>query len=277
LYGYAPDQQLPGMMGSSMGGTDYSAYQPWADNGYGYGKATGSGYNAATQAAVDARPVVQHNNAANAPAFQPQNPNDPYYQRSDIQPFIQATNRDVMGGGQYGVRNWVRDHPVGTIIAGTALTAGGALAAGGWMGAGVGGAAAPAAGGAAAPGSSSGLGYFANGGVGGIGTLGSGNAGVLAATPGAIQGGSGLVGLGSTGLGGFLGSHAGSLNSLLGGGQQQGAQGGGQAMPSININQPQQQQAAQRPQQAILPGMQQSPIQGFTRRPYQFNGATIWM
>lgn len=99
-------------------------------------------YDAATQALVNARRRAgpKHNNAPNAPAFQPTDPNDPYYQRSDIAPLLNATNRDVMGNGEYGVRGFLNKHPVGALagIVGLGAT-GGALAGG--IGGGAGGAA----------------------------------------------------------------------------------------------------------------------------------------
>jgi hypothetical protein len=40
---------------------------------------------------------VTHDTRGGAPLIQPQNPNDPFYQRSDITPLLAATNRDVSG------------------------------------------------------------------------------------------------------------------------------------------------------------------------------------
>lgn len=158
---------------------------------------------------------VPHNTAASAPAFQPTDPNDPYYQRSDIAPLLTATNRDVMGNGRYGIRGFMRDHPVGVLGAFIGAAAGGAALSGGF---GAPGAAATTAGGSAtsgfpalAPGveagtgagaaSGGGLGVFGAGGSAGLAGVGGGNAGALAAA-GGITGGAGT----GTSIGGLLGA-----------------------------------------------------------------------
>lgn len=170
-------------------------------------------YSQATQALVDARKAkgkqgiytidtylngtsthttvqgTPFDSSPNAKAFQPANPNDPYYRRSDIAPFIQATNKDVMGAGNYGVRGWLKKHPVGAIAAFVALAAGGAVAAGSLGGGSAGGA------------SGANLGVFSNGGTAGIGGVGGGNAGAVAAG-GGISGGAGVSG--ASGIGGVI-------------------------------------------------------------------------
>ncbi len=163
---------------------------------------------------------VTHNNSPNAPAFQPQNPNDPFYQRSDIAPLMQATTRDVMGNGQYGIRGWMRDHPLGVLGAFGALAAGGAALTGG-LGSAGGAAAGGADAGAAA--ADSGLGIFANNGAAGLAGVGGGNAGALAAS-GGIAGGAGIGGTSAGALGGLLTpgnvKSARQFSGLLGGDQQ---------------------------------------------------------
>lgn len=215
-------QSSPAMDPASMPQSNpYAGYNPNGFQDNGYGNATGSGYDAATQAAVAARPTIQRDTSAGALSFQPQNPNDPYYQRSDIAPFMQATNRDVMGGGKFGVRGWMNEHPVGMIGAMTGLAAGGAGLASlfGGGGAGAGTAGLVAGGGAPAGGSiAAGLGGAgAAGGAGWLSTLGS-----LASGP----------------LSGLLGSLVGGKPSGGGAGQQPGA-GGSAALGdprSINIS-----------------------------------------
>jgi hypothetical protein len=120
-----------------------------------------------------------------------------------------------------------------------------------------------------------GLGYVTNGGAAGLAGLGGGNAGALAAS-GAITGGAGALG------GGMLGNltdNAGRINSLLGGATEQPEQGGQQVqipqIPQLRTQQPQQAMPQSGP--PILPGMPQGPIQGFSRKPFQFLGQTIWM
>lgn len=127
--------------------------------------------------------------SANAQAFQSAFMDDPYLQRSDVAPMIQATNKDVMGKGRFGMRGWLRDHPVGTIAAFIAAAAGGAAAMGGVGGAG--------------GGTGGGLGIFSNGGEAGLTGVGGGNAGALAAS-GGITGGAGTGIAGSLGGAGLL-------------------------------------------------------------------------
>lgn len=111
----------------------------------------------------------------------------------------QASDRDVLGAGNYGVRGWSRRHPVGVIGAGIGLMALGGLAAGG-----LGGGAAGAAGGTG------------GGAAGGLGTAGAGTVGGgLGSTAGGALGGAGGLGMegitvtgtaGGSGLGGALGA-----------------------------------------------------------------------
>lgn len=146
------------------------------------------------------RATPKRNNSAKAPAYQSAFSDDPYLQRSDIAPVLAATNRDVMGGGEYGLRGWMAKHPVGVQAAMIAIAATGAAASGAAAGGGGGGAAAEgggAAGWGGAGTANSSLGAF---GPGGLATVGGGNAGTLAAS-GAIAGGSGAVGLGSSAVG----------------------------------------------------------------------------
>ena len=154
----------------------------------------------AAQLAARSAAAPARNNAANAPAFQPANPNDPFYQRSDIAPLMQATNRDVLGGGAYGYRNWMRSHPLGTIAAFGALAYGGAAAAG-----------AGVAGGAGAGAGSSGL-------AAGGGALSSD-----AALGAAADAGVGTFGAGAAGAGLGAGAAAGALPEIVVTGQAGGA------------------------------------------------------
>lgn len=248
-----------------------------------------------------------HNNAANAPAFQPTNPNDPYYQRSDIAPFIQATNRDVLGGGKFGIRGWTLQHPVGTMAALLALTAAGGVAGG----AGAGGAAGGGAGGggigsglgsAVGEGFSAGVGEAVGGSAGGAfgSALGAGAAG---AGTGAAAGGWGnssgqltmgnasdygaanhglvLDGGAGTGVPSWLssaGQYADQFSGLLGGGQQGGG-GSGYAMPAMPSG------GFMGSQAPAMQGRKQSQplsqarlrFRGYQRTPMNFNGTTIWV
>lgn len=261
--------------GAPMGGMDEAAAR---------GVPTGptGGYTPYTdemraQIAAQHAAAPQHNNAPNAPAFQPTNPNDPYYQRSDIAPIMQATNRDVLGGGAYGARAWMRDHPVGMIAAMAGLAAGGAGLAGLGGGAAGGAAAAPAAGTGGGLVQSSGLGYFANGGAAGMAGVGAGNAGVLASS-GAIAGGAG-AGLGASLMN--YAPYAARASSLLGGQQQpaaqapmpQGFMGSQMQMP------PPQQQAPQQPSRGNpLLSYQNMPV-AIPPKPFGpkiFNGQLVW-
>lgn len=307
--GYAPDWLQ--MLGSqSPNYTDYSGYDPTGLQSQGYGNqtpVTGSGYSPEVQAAVDARnnsgmstrdvysggtvthderATPQRDNSPNAQNFQSAFADDPYYQRSDIAPAISGTNRDLEGGGNFGIRRWMRDHPVGMIAAFTALAAGGAAASGGLGGsaggAGITGQHALPAGYGAGSGTGSGLGIFSNGGAAGMSGVGGGNAGALASS-GAIGGGAGAgAGVPSwlSRAGGLI-NNAQDLGGLLGGGQ---SGGGNVTLPYMgmgsNYGKPTQQQqpqpmlGSQMPK--ILPSMNQ-PLQSFGRKPLQFNGATVWV
>lgn len=182
-------------------------------------------YDPATQALVDARRrnAPKHNNAANAPAFQPANPNDPYYQRSDIAPLLRATNRDV-NPGDYGIHGFLNNHPLGVIAALGGLAVGGAALSGGIGGAGAGSsgfaaggtpASVTAAGAGGANTTAGGLGIFGNGGAAGLAGVGGGNAGALAAS-GGIAGGAGIGGTSAGALGGLSGG-LGRVANMLGG------------------------------------------------------------
>jgi hypothetical protein len=105
--------------------------------------------------------------------------------------YNQASDRDVMGAGNYGVRGWAHDHPLGVMGAMIALTAAGGLAGGGAAGAGGGGGIGGGAGGA------TGL----AGGEIGAGGAGLGAAGGLegVTVTGTAGGGSAAAGLGTLG------------------------------------------------------------------------------
>jgi hypothetical protein len=109
----------------------------------------------------------------------------------------QASDRDVMGAGNYGVRGWANRHPLGVMGAMIGLTALGGLAAGGAAGAGAGGAGGGgAAGGAGGAGIAGGLGGGAGAGAGGLeGVTVTGTAGGGLGTGGAI--GAGAAGAGA--------------------------------------------------------------------------------
>jgi hypothetical protein len=285
---------------------------------------TGTGYSDATRAAVDARnnsgistrdiysgdqllsheerATPQRDNSADAQSFQSAFNDGTYYT-----PYG-GTNRDYLGGGKFGIRGWMNQHPVGTMAAFIAAAAGGAAAmpaAGGGAAAGAGGGSAVAGNSALAAGTgagtgtglgtgaagglqaSSGLGIFANGGAGGLAGVGGGNAGALAAS-GAITGGAGTGFMGSLGGNGLLSANsiqnATRLNGLIGGGDS----GGGGSLPYMglgsNYGQPAMQQAPQQQaglmgsqmQPRMLPSMNQ-PLQSFSRKPLQFSGQTIWI
>lgn len=234
-YGYYSTQQpLPG-----ANYTDYSGYaNPQYDQSYG---SIAGGYSPTVAAAVNARntsgistrdqmvngqvihderATPKFNSNSNAPAFQSAFSDDPFYQRSDVAPFIQATNRDLLGNGKYGYRGWMTNHPVGTIAALAALAYGGSLAAGAAGGAGGG-----AAGGGAAAGGAGGLdagtvaalqsgvgagasGIGGSAAAAGAGATGAGYGGALAAG-GAAAG----VGFGGQGTSGLPSDLAGSFQS----------------------------------------------------------------
>jgi hypothetical protein len=162
-----------------------------------------------------------------------------------------------------------------------AIAAGGAAASGWAPGAAAPTTAAPAASAAPASGgigagfgtNPGGLGVFANGGTAGMGTVGSGNAGLLT-----VAGGAGPLG------GGFLGSLAargGTIGNNTGLSLQSQLEGGGESpMQMLAQQQPQQQQGmfGSTPiKQPVLPGMPQGPTQAFGRRPFQFQGTTVWL
>jgi len=179
------------------------------------------------------------------------------------------TDRDVLGGGKFGVRGWMNDHPLGVIAAFIAAAAGGGALAGG-LGAGGAGAGAGAGGLSSAELSSvaGSMGGSLSGGLAGAGAgagaAGAGSGGALGAGLGAAGAGAG-VGFGGAGTGGipadlvgdFAGTQAGAagnglvlsggagtgvpawmsnygkyasnLNGLLGG----GGGGGGGSMPAM--------------------------------------------
>lgn len=134
-----------------------------------------------------------------------------------------ATDRDVLGGGKYGIRGWMTDHPLGVIAAMIAAAAGGAALSGGAAAGGAGGA---GAGGGSGVGLASGggslasdasLGAAANAGVGtaGIGTAGIGSA----ALPEIVVTGTVPAGL-SAGEAAGLGAGAAGAGSIAGNGTQ---------------------------------------------------------
>jgi hypothetical protein len=237
---------------------------------------------------------------ANAPAYQSLDQNNPLLPGDSA-----ATNRDVQGGGAFGIRRWMRDHPVGVIGAFGALAAGGAALTGGFgggaggagagavdaaagaAGGGVGGATGAGVGGGAGAGAAagtggfagygslggfqpnSGLGVFANGGQAGMAGVGGGNAGALAAS-GALSSTPGWL---STAT-----QYADELGSLLSATNGGGGEGGGQMplqIPSIGMM-----------GSSVAPptNRQSSPLnqsftrfRGYGRKPMQFRGATIWV
>lgn len=288
LTGYAPPQQIAPILGNQNA------------TGTGYNQATRDAVNARNNSGISTRDIYDQNgqlqshderatptrdNSANAPAFQGAFMDDPFFQRSDVAPAISATNRDTLGGGSFGVRNWLHDHPVGTMAAFIAAAAGGAAAVNGLGGAAGGGAAGGGAGGEVG-GGAVGWGGAGTGGFSGAGdfapgmAVGGGSAGQLAAA-GGISGGAGTGIFGSLGGSGLL-SQANlgrfqQLSGLLGGGQQQQS---APAMPYIqpvlgNQAKPQQPQAQQ--QLIGLPTSTQAPYipsRGYT--PHNFYGATVW-
>lgn len=244
-YGYYPTQQpLPG-----ANYTDYSGYaNPQYDPTYG---TTSGGYSPEVAAAVaarnssgmatrdvfgangvtsDTRPLAPFNSNSNAPAFQGSFMDDPFYQRSDVAPFIQATNRDVLGNGKYGARGWMTDHPLGVIAAMVAAAAGGAALSGGAAaggGAASGGSGVGMASGGGALSSDAALGAAADSSVGTFGASGLGAAGTGAGAAGAGFGGAGTAGLPANLAGDFAASspYGGAAGQLAASGGIQGGAG----------------------------------------------------
>lgn len=201
------------------------------------------------------------------------------------------TDRDVLGGGKFGVRGWMNDHPLGVIAAFTALAAGGAAATGGLGGASGSGAASGAGSGTV------GWGGAGTGGFSGISSLpsmsavGGGNAGALAAG-GGISGGAG-IGLGGYGasagggvmnsaLGGFgngLERYAGNLSGLLGGNSSGSNSVSMPSIPSLGIL-----GSPASAQTTMTSSRQDTPLnqtfqrsREYMRTPINFRGATIWV
>jgi hypothetical protein len=249
---------------------------------------------------------------ANAPAYQSLDPNNPLLPGDSA-----ATNRDLLGGGAFGIRRWMRDHPVGVILGTGALAAGGAALAGGFGGGA--GAAGGAAGGAAAPaGASITAGEAVIGGAGAAGTSAL-NASVPSLAPLLSGASSGFAGYGSlggfqpnsglgvfanggqAGMAGVGGGNAGALaasgalsstpgwlstatqyadelGSLLSAANGGGSGGGGQI--------PLQMPSIGMMGSSVAPptNRQSSPLnqsftrfRGYGRKPMQFRGATIWV
>lgn len=316
LTGYAPSQRTLVDQYSALVNPNYTDYSGYGSlQNMGYGNATG-GYSPDTAAAVAARnnsgvstqdiydgngqlqshnerATPKPNNNANAPAFQSAFGDDPFYSRSDVAPAIAATNQDVNGNGQYGLRGWAGDHPGGVIAAMIAAAAGGAALSGGFSGGAVGGgevggATGGGAGGGAAGGggslggwgggTNSGLGVFGGQG-GGLAGVGGGNAGVLAQA-GGISGGAGTGLFGSLGGSGLLSSK--SLGNIQ---QLSGLLGGGKSQPQQQMSMPYipqgmlgnqiQQQA--KPTFVGLPTQQQMPyIPSRGYNAHDFYGAKVW-
>jgi hypothetical protein len=83
------------------------------------------------QVSHEERATPKRDNSAGARNFQDSAfMDDPFYQRSDVKAAIQATNKDVLGGGKFGIRGWMNDHPLGVMAAFIAAAAGGAALAG---------------------------------------------------------------------------------------------------------------------------------------------------
>jgi hypothetical protein len=236
LYGYAPPGVSRGpstpINSFNSTGTGYSPDVQAAVNARrDSGMSTLDVYNGDQLVSHEERVTPQRDNSANAPNYQSAFP--------ELNPGLAngATNRDVLGGGKFGVRGWLNQHPVGAIAAALALAAGGAAAM-------------PAAGGAAAGGITGGA---------GTGFLGS------------LGGGSGLLSQSSI-------RNAGRLNGLLG-----GDSGGTAEVPYTGMGMGQSQAMPQgmmgsNPiQKPILPGMPASLPTAQGRRPYKFQGTTIWM
>lgn len=200
------------------------------------------------------------------------------------------TDRDVLGGGKFGVRGWLNDHPVGTIAAFIAAAAGGAALSG--AGAGAGGSSSlttltPAEQAAITSGLTN---VPAGVGAGGAGTVagfgGAGTAGIPADLAADLAGtqlgaaGNGLVlegGAGTISGSGALnaiGKYGDQLGGLFGGG---GSGGAAPSLPPIGmLGSPAPVQTQQRPQFAPLnQTMQRS--RWYMRTPINYRGATIWL
>jgi hypothetical protein len=190
---------------------------------------------------IGATPPAQY--AALNPSATPQ-------QLADYKKLYDSYQRGTLGGGAFGIRAWLRDHPVGTIAAFVALAYGGALAAGyggtaaggagstpelaaanPGLGAGVDlGAAVDASVGAPVVGGSGAAGGAAGGiaGFGGAGT--GGSAANLATDLSGVQMGGGAAGnlaasggiTGGAGVGGTTGGSLGGAANLVGGGGSMG-------------------------------------------------------
>jgi hypothetical protein len=173
----------------------------------------------------------------------------------------QASDRDVMGAGHYGVRGWANKHPLGVIGVLGGLTALGGLAGGG--------AAAAGGGGGGGAGGTAGL-TGAGGGLGAAGTTGSGVAGLEGVTvTGTAGGGSGLgAGLGMAGGAGAIANMPSQEQILNQYHQEQQGQLAQQPAPSIGSSSGfdwkkalQQQQQGGQQQQGQQPGAMQQPGQ----------------
>lgn len=191
-----------------------------------------------------------------------------------------ATDRDVLGGGKFGVRGWMNDHPLGVIAAFTALAAGGAALAP----AGAGGAGGAAGGGAAGTGASTGTGIM---GFGGAGT--GGTAANLGADLAAVQMGGGAAGslAASGGITGGAGAFGGQLGNLSGYGTElnrfmpSGGGGGGGSAPMMM---PQGGMMGSSMQPQPMNNRQTAPMnqsmmraRPYSRTPVQFRGSTVWL
>jgi hypothetical protein len=187
------------------------------------------------------------------------------------------TDRDVLGGGKFGVRGWMNDHPVGVMAAFIAAAAGGAALAPG----GAGGAAGGGAGGAA--GEAGGITGFGGAGTGGMAgnlatdlagvQMGGGAAGSLAAS-GGIQGGAGAFG---GGLGQFASQYGSQLSNLGGNSGNSGGNSAPIMMPQTGFMGSPMQPPMNTSRQTIPLNQSRTRLQGYSRKPMQFGGSTIWV
>jgi hypothetical protein len=198
-----------------------------------------------------------------------------------------ATDRDVLGGGKFGIRGWMNDHPLGVMAAFIAAAAGGAAlspAAGG-------GGAASGAGTAAGSGATTGTGIAGFGGAGTGGTaanlgadlagiqMGGGAAGSLAAS-GGIAGGAGAFG---GGLGQLAMNYPGLIKQAggalgLGGGGSSGGSAAPVAIPQIGMmGSSMQPQPVSQPRQAMPLNQTMTRARPYMRTPIQFRGTTVWL
>lgn len=170
------------------------------------------------------------------------NPNATPEELADYKKLYDSYQHATLGGGKFGIRGWLNDHPVGAIAAFTALAYGGALAAGYGAGAaggagGVGGAgsAGGAVAGSEAAGSvAAGTAAGASGAGAGAGALGATSAAELAALPeivvtGSVGGGltageAAAIGAGISGAGAAA-SNAASSGAGSSSGSQSGQSG----------------------------------------------------